>query len=313
MNPSLLLLCACSPVGILSTTDPPLPPMMEVSPIILDFGSLGPEATSVESITVQNTGGTALDIEQVELSGSEGDFWVYDNPGSFGLSQGASAEILAAYSPINAYEQRAEVLIHSSTDGIETAVVELLGIGLVGDVQISPEDIDLGDVFVGCSLETEVEIGNVGTEEVVIIELGISGTALTLASGPDLPAHIAPGDDPVSLTLRYEPSEEGTLDGVLEVTSDTPDNPSLAAVQGTAAYAGTMNEVWEIAPDERPESQFVLSRLPVPDTLEVRVNGVDHGDWIYVDDVNAVVLESDPAEGGDDVQIDYGYLPDSCE
>lgn len=312
MTVALLLLAACAPVGYLHATQEALPPAMEVTPSILDFGSLGADDIAVEGVTVSNVGGTALNIESVALSGSDGDFWIYEPVHPFGLAQDERELVLIAYSPLHAYEQGAELTVTPHTEGVEPGVVELLGIGLIADVELEPTEAELGEVLVGCTGQTEIQVQNVGTESVTVMDVGFSSSAFGLAEQPELPWDIAPGDEPLVLTVEVTPDEEAALGASIEITTDSVDNPVVGMVTASGVYVEAVSDVWQVAAAQAPQGQFELTATPVEATLSVQVNAVEHSDWTYADDLNTIILETDPAEAGDEVRIDYARMPDSC-
>ena len=65
-----------------------------------------------------------------------------------------------------------------------------------------------------------------------------------------------------------------------------------------------------LARDSIMTNGFSLTGDPVPDSIEVWVDGVLHTDWVYDELANMVLLSSPPAEGSD-IEITYALW--SCD
>jgi len=105
-------------------------------------------------------------------------------------------------------------------------VVDLVGSGLQSRLQITPDPIDFGQLFIGYPAGVDVAVENVGNAGVTVTALSLVGASAgtSLSGGPPLPATVAPA---ASLQLRVlaDPSTPGDLTGVLRVESTDPDTP----------------------------------------------------------------------------------------
>ncbi|CAN0599267.1 unnamed protein product, partial [Laminaria digitata] len=89
-----------------------------------------------------------------------------------------------------------ERLIIGNDDADEgTYTVRLVGEGIQASLQVQPDPIDLGTVFVGFATTTQVSLQSIGDDRITVIDAALvaapSGLSLTTTSS--LPRSLSPG------------------------------------------------------------------------------------------------------------------------
>jgi fibronectin type 3 domain-containing protein len=87
-------------------------------------------------------------------------------------------------------------------------------------------------VVTGSSASQTITLSNAGGAAATISQAVISGTGYTM-SGLAIPTTLAAGAS-TSFSVKFAPSAAGTDSGSVTVTSNTPNSPTLVALNGTA-------------------------------------------------------------------------------
>ncbi|RMF92421.1 MAG: choice-of-anchor D domain-containing protein, partial [Nitrospinota bacterium] len=97
------------------------------------------------------------------------------------------------------------------------------------DIDVHPLALDFGVVTTGMSATLAATISNVGTADLTVTGLNITGSAdFTLnTAAPATPFTVAPGAS-VDVPVDYHPADVGDDTGTLEITSDDPDEPTVS-------------------------------------------------------------------------------------
>ena len=96
-----------------------------------------------------------------------------------------------AFTPLDANDVYAEALVESNAGNEEQALVTLEGVGLIGALDISPDPLNLGEHYVGCEVDNEITITNVGNQAVTISDISQLGDGFELAVTDALPLTLA--------------------------------------------------------------------------------------------------------------------------
>jgi hypothetical protein len=133
-----------------------------------------------------------------------------------------------AFSP-NGLGALEETLVLSSDDGDgdeRTVLVRLVGEGIQASLDVSPNPIELGTVFVGFPVVRTVELRSAGGDllELRTIELVGAPQGVRLDAPPALPRTLAPGQVD-TLTIVADPTGASPITGNLRITSSDPVRP----------------------------------------------------------------------------------------
>lgn len=230
---------------------------IEVSPRTLQFSALTTGQQEVQNFTITSVGINPLDVDLVEVIGDQAaSFAILTTPVNFTLNPGESQDIEVVFSPMDANEVYAEALVESNAGNEEQALVNLQGEGLIGALDISPDPLDFGQHYIGCSADNEVTITNVGNEAVEIYDINHSGQPFDLQYVYSLPLSLAPSES-ITVNLGFTPIAEPTAIGQLSVVSSEPMGTRVAMQTGDGLQQGQITQEWEFAIN--PPSDIMFS------------------------------------------------------
>ncbi len=231
-------------------------PEIVVDPERVEFGAVGDGETVIESFVISNIGDGDLELSSLEIGAQNGSFTILTTDWTSVLPVGASQEIEVAFSPMGANEQIANAVVESNDPIVPKATVELVGEGAVPELSIDPDPYDMGTTYVGCPTLGAIDLVNVGTDMLEITDIAFSGTDFTFSQGTSLPLTLAPGESHTA-DIDFDPSESGSFESLLTVTSNEPLGVREATQSGAGKYAATYADEWTL--DEDPPSDIVFS------------------------------------------------------
>ena len=239
----------------------PMDPQIKVSPETVHFGSLGRDEMAIETFTVENIGGGDLDVEYMSIANGVEGFTILSTETSFMLAPSATKEIDVQFTPFGADEQWAEVIVASNDEQTPKASVELVGEGVVPDLEIDPDPYDFGTTYVGCPGEGLIDLVNVGYDTLIIDGISLDGgsTFDLDSSGVSLPVTLEPGEHE-TVTVFFEPGDDQTHESSLTVTHDAPGGVDIGEQYGNGAYAGEYSDLWEISGDPPVDLMFFVDQ-----------------------------------------------------
>lgn len=113
--------------------------------------------------------------------------------------------------------------------------------GLYGDpdISVSPTAVDFGTVTVGQSTTQDITVTNDGTQYLEVDATAALTAPFSIANDGCANQMITPGGT-CAITVSYDPTSEGTDSGTANVTSDDPDEATVAvALAGTGTSSAT--------------------------------------------------------------------------
>lgn len=217
--------------------------MIEVVPSVLDFGSLPQGKASEKWVTVTNVGKNELVVEDLRISGLSS-FVLLDEEPSFRLPPGAFKDIALRFTPEQPKDNTGLLTVYSNDPAQWAVEVPLLGDGAIAELQINPNPMDFGYEYIGCTDEQNVELRNVGGDELIIQDIEYTGDATLAVSGkgiPSLPMSLQPGEF-ASLQVQFAPDAEETFVGKLNVQSNDPRGWVSATQLGDGEYIDVVQD-----------------------------------------------------------------------
>jgi uncharacterized protein DUF6801/HYDIN/CFA65/VesB family protein len=212
-----------------------------VNPEELDFGQVQGGLTENMSVTVENTGGAALGINGVSITGADAGSFMETNDCT-SVASGESCTVDVTFMPTGEGARNAALEIQSDDPDTPTASVALMGQSVLAPeptLAVDPESVSFGSVTVGTSKDSSVTVSNEGTAA-----LSITGVTVGGANGSEFfesndCTNVAP-DESCSVDLTFTPAGEGSKSGTLTIQSNDPTNPSLEiALSGTGISDST--------------------------------------------------------------------------
>jgi len=209
-------------------------PDISVSPPSIGFGNVGVGSLSdPEEITISNTGTEDLKVTDMHLSDTENFSLEVNGCGSTTptIVPGTSCTVLVRFNPQSEGQFSATLTIESNDPDTPIVSVLLTGNGVVGpapepDIEVSPTSLDFGDVSVGSDSKQTVAIFNIGSENLEIGTITITGMAdqFTIVNDNCSGKPVAPGDY-CTVGVKFTPTSTGEKTANLAIPSNDPDEP----------------------------------------------------------------------------------------
>ena len=256
---ALTLFIGCNPENSLSELKDPVDNsgvVIEVEPRLLSFSPLTAGQQEIQSFTIRSVGVDSLNVDLVSVIGDEAaSFSILNTGNTFILDPGEEQTIDVAFTPLDANDVYAEALVESNAGNEEQALVTLEGVGLIGALDISPDPLNLGEHYVGCEVENEITITNVGNQAVTISDISQLGEGFELAVTDVLPMTLQPAEL-ITVDLTFMPLQEPEVLGQLMVTSDEPMGTRIAEQSGSGLLHNQITQEWEFAIDPPADIMF---------------------------------------------------------
>ncbi|MCK6526059.1 choice-of-anchor D domain-containing protein [Myxococcota bacterium] len=240
-------------------------PEIDVSPTVVDFGTLEVGTTASQVVEVRNIGAATLDVGSLSLSGSaDFSFSALAFPGA--VPPGGVVDVTVSYF-VSDEVADSGILSIPSNDADEPVVeVALFGEAtLHPDIEVVPTTLAFGSVPVGSASSLTATISNVGSADLDLTSLTLSGSsAFGLTLNP-APRTLLPGES-VLMQVTYTPPAGTSHTGVVAVASDDPDEPIVnVSLNGTGEV---------IVLEEPPVADAGPDRTEVPlDTITLDGTG----------------------------------------
>ena len=232
---------------------------IEVTPLSLNFGevSASDAAGSVQNFIVRSVGGNDVTVTGIDIMGDDGaSFTFVEEITEFVLAPDEEREIAVLFEPMGANQQQAQAVVHSTDNSQPHIPVNLIGVGLIAELEISPDPLNFGSTVVGCELGNTITLTNVGTESLDVTDVDYGDVEFSVMSTPSMPFTLDPGDSK-SVEVAYVPSAEETQEGDFSVTSTEPMGVRTVVHTGTGDYAARYEQIWENPID--PPSDILFS------------------------------------------------------
>jgi hypothetical protein len=193
-------------------------------PVVFPITRVG--ETSTEIVTLRNEGEVDLDIEALLPSVSV--ITVVSAPSTpFSIPAGDAQAITLEFEPVAGGDINAilEVQVAQLDDPLE---VGLVAPGRIAEAELSPDDIDFGEVRVDEPATEELLLTNIGSASFEILSIDIDDPLnfeADVASG-SLPRVLGPGED-LTFEVVAELTAVGTRQATLSIHTDIPGSQTL--------------------------------------------------------------------------------------
>jgi hypothetical protein len=209
-------------------------PVIGVNPVNLGFGTVALGSSSIQTVTISNTGTAPLAIASVSVGGVAG-FTVLSYTGS--ILPGGSAQVLIQFAPGSAGIKTDVLTITSNSGGTTgtTTAVGLTGTGAATSLTPNPSTLAFGNVTVGSSKSLSLVLTNTGSTPAVISSLSMLGSGDFTLSAPvtsALPLTIAAGAAQ-TVTVSFAPTLSGAAPASSLVISSNGGTSTSISLNGT--------------------------------------------------------------------------------
>jgi hypothetical protein len=218
-------------------------PTATLSATSVNFGSATVNTTSAwQSITLSNSGSSALTISSIALGGTNPAQFRSTNNCGTGVPAGQSCVVQAQFDPTTTGSLTATVTIKSNASNPQESIT-LSGSGAaVGTpaVTLSPASLAFGNQTVATtSAAKTVTVKNSGSASMNITSVSLTGTnaaAFKITNGCG--ATLAAGAS-CAVQVQFAPSSAAAMSATLSIGDNTSGSPHTAALSGTGVTATT--------------------------------------------------------------------------
>jgi hypothetical protein len=217
------------------------PGVLTPTPSPVSFGTIQVGSHQTTTVTLANTGGMDLTINQATLSGAG--FSLANLALPITVSAGTSTTASVTFAPTGSGNFAGSVTFAITTNQTSSNVVlNLSGVGagaVAGTLTPNPASLSFGTVDVGSSNRLTETLTNTGGSAVTITQATTSGAGFSI-SGLSLPVTVAVNQS-VSFTAVFAPGSAGAVSGSLSIVSDASNSTLSIPLSGTGVMPGTLS------------------------------------------------------------------------
>jgi uncharacterized cupredoxin-like copper-binding protein len=194
----------------------------------LSFGNQTLNASATQSVTLTNTGNSAVSISQVNVAGTG--FSLNGSAPVVTLSAGQAASFSVTFTPTVAGNATGSASV-VSTAANSPLSISLAGVGVQPQISVVPGTVSFGTVTVGQTNSQTITLSNPGTANLTVTQSAGPGTGFGL-TGLALPLTLAPGKS-TAFTVSFTPTSGTNSSSSLTLISNAPNSPSTIPLSGT--------------------------------------------------------------------------------
>jgi Cep192 domain 4/Abnormal spindle-like microcephaly-assoc'd, ASPM-SPD-2-Hydin/HYDIN/CFA65/VesB-like, Ig-like domain len=194
----------------------------------LSFGNQTLNASATQSVTLTNTGNSAVSISQVNVAGTG--FSLNGSAPLVTLSAGQAASFSVTFTPTVAGNATGSVSV-ISTAANSPMSISLAGVGVQPQISVVPGAVTFSTVTVGQTNSQTITLSNPGTATLTVTQSAGPGTGFGL-TGLALPLTLAPGKS-TAFTVSFTPTSGTNSSSSLTLVSNAPNSPTTIPLSGT--------------------------------------------------------------------------------
>jgi hypothetical protein len=214
---------------------------LSLNPSPLAFGSVAVGSSQNSTVTLSNSGGGDLSVNQATLSGAS--FTMNNLSLPLTLHSGDTTSATITFAPAASGTFSGSVTFASTSDGVSgTAVLNLSGAGASGaqgTLSPSPTSLAFGNIQVGSNVSLSETLTNTSGSGVTISQANLTGAAFAV-SGLTVPLTLK-ANGSVTFTVTFTPGSAGAASGGLSVVSNASNSALNIALSGTGTAAGQLS------------------------------------------------------------------------
>jgi len=198
------------------------------------------------------TGDIPLILHNTAFWSSAGVSWLSCDPTGDTIPAGDSVNIEVTFDAtvLNGGDYFADIII-SSNDPDEPEVIVPAHLNVTGapDIAVSEDTLDYGIVFIGASVTDTLIVSNEGTDSLTVSDISSNNSDYTV----DTTSFALNPEESQEVLVTFTPITTGASTGILTITSDDPDEPTV-----TVSLLGECTEPPDISvtPDSLSDSLF---------------------------------------------------------
>jgi hypothetical protein len=208
-------------------------PQLSLNPASLSFGTVQVNTSSVQSVTLSNTGTAALNITGISATG---DFAQTNNCGASLAATSSTCQITVTFTPATTGNLTGTLAITDNATG-SPQTVPLNGTGSAAPpppapvVSLSPLTLTFSAQYVSTSgLPQTVTVTNTGSATLNIANVAASSADFGLLSNCSNPV---PAGANCTIGVFFDPTAGGTRTGTLNITDNAANSPQSVTLTGS--------------------------------------------------------------------------------
>jgi hypothetical protein len=233
--------------------------VIEVTPLSLNFGEVSSSDSegTVESFLIRSIGSNDITVSGVDIMGEDGtSFTILTVVEDLVLSPEEEQQVDILFEPMGANQQLAQAVVHSDDESEPHIPVNLVGIGIISELEITPDPLNFGSTYVGCEKGNTVTLTNVGNESLDVTDIEYIDNGFAVVGTPNMPFTLAPGESE-TVEVGFTPAVDYEVEGSFLVTSTEPMGVRTVMHLGTGLVSARYEQIWENPID--PPSDILFS------------------------------------------------------
>ena len=206
--------------------------VLAASATTLTFGSVAMGSTAVQSLSVTNTGTSAVNVTQATISGSG--FSVTSGSGAATLAAGQSATVQVQFAPTSSTAMSANLVVASNASN-PSLTIALSGTGTQAGISVTPSSVSFGNVADGTSATQTITLKNTGTASLVVSSDSVTGAGFSVTG---FAAQTLTPSATMTFNAVFAPASSGSASGSISVSTNLAGSPTTIALTGTGTQPG---------------------------------------------------------------------------
>ena len=247
------------------------PALLTITPPNVGFGNvlIGSQSTQ-QTVTLTNSGGAALTIGSIQLTGTGASLFSLTNSCGSTLASGATCSVAVIFNPIAAAFASASLNIVDSSANSPQAVA-LSGTGITpAAASVSPSSLNFGNVVIGMPGTAQtVTITNTGGAPLTINTVAATGAKASLFSDLNSCGSVLAGGASCELLVNFQPTAAGPATASLTIADSAANAPQTIALSGTGITPAALT----VTPPSVSFGSVLLGTPATPQTVTLTNSG----------------------------------------
>ncbi len=250
-----------------------------VTPSPLDFGQVPILTTVTDTITLSNSGTSAITISNTKLLPATSAFAIVGSAPTQ-VTAGATATIVVSFHPDTAGSYSASLTLTTSDPSIPIRTISINGVGIKGSLTANPSQVNFGTLLVGHDSTITVTLHDAGQASVTITSINLTGPAAAgFRNGAfSTPQTIAAGGSS-TMILTFAPTTLGSYSGNMELSLTDGSSVNIP-LQGVAANSGVSQNGFgasklSLTLSPNPATNAVTAHASISESIETQIEVFD--------------------------------------
>jgi hypothetical protein len=227
-------------------------PQLTVSPTSVAFGSVTVNTPTIQTLTLQSTGTSAVTVNSAAITGAG--FTIVSQAFPVTLNPQQSMTLQVQFNPTATGTASGQVTVSSNSTSGSTAVITLSGTGAAANPQltVSSTNLSFRSIAVNTAITLSVTLKSTGTTPVTVNSVAITGTGFSTIGG-SFPVTLNPSGT-ATVQVQFKPTTAGAATGKLTISSDSGSGGTVVvSLSGTGTTTAHQVDLSWTAPSSSPD------------------------------------------------------------